>query len=234
MSESDSMGVRLELQDSSKVICVRDYFRRLGANATIQDGDGVEVQFPEGSLSDSESIEEYLYSWSTTNGVGARATMLSAVPANVVPLARPASSPSTPPPRLGDLLVAKGYLTEEQLSAALVESKSAGEILGRTLIRNGFVFESELARTLAEQWGLPYVSLANVGVDPQAVQVLPRVVGERYAAIPVRRMAEGTQVAFVDPSDEETAAAVREYIPAMSVAVADSSDILMAWRSFPR
>src|SRR5438067_12852602 len=84
MSNLDSMSVRVELRDSSKIAAVGDYFRRLGAQATIRNGSAVEIEFPEGSLSDDESIDEYLRSWSTKNGVDVTATaVVAAAAANV-------------------------------------------------------------------------------------------------------------------------------------------------------
>lgn len=139
---------------------------------------------------------------------------------------------AAPPPRLGDLLVSKGYITDDQLAAALVESRQSGERVGRVLIRQRLVFESDLARTLSEQWGLPYVNISGVGVDGAALRLLPREVGLEHAAVPVRFLADGAvQVAFADPTDEESVAAVKEHLPTAQTAVAEYSDIAMAWRN---
>ena len=138
---------------------------------------------------------------------------------------------AAPPPRLGDLLVSKGYITEDQLAAGLVESRQSGERVGQVLVRQRVVFESDLARTLSEQWGLPYVNISGIGVDGAALRLLPREVGLEHAAVPVRFLADGgVQVAFADPSDEESVAAVKAHIPAMQAAVAEYSDIATAWR----
>jgi hypothetical protein len=93
------------------------------------------------------------------------------------------------------------------------------------------VFEDELARTLAEQWQLPYVRLSSVGVDQQVMRLLPRSVGTRFDAVPVRFADQSVLVAFADPSDPEALAAVRDYLPAIKLAVADFSDIRMLWQS---
>ena len=70
--------------------------------------------------------------------------------------------------QLGALLVEKGLITEAQLSEALVERRLNGGFLGETLVRLGFVFEDELARTLAEQAGVPFVNLEANPVDRSA------------------------------------------------------------------
>jgi hypothetical protein len=135
------------------------------------------------------------------------------------------------PPRLGDLLVSKGFITTEQLGEALIESKEKNERLGRVLLRRGWIFESELARTLSEQWAIPYVDLAQVGVDRSIVRLLPRDVGLEFAAIPVRQLEGSVQVAFADPSDSEGVDAVREHVPLAIPAVAELTDIENTWRA---
>ena len=66
---------------------------------------------------------------------------------------------------LGSLLIDKGLITQAQLDEALIERRLHGELLGETLVRLGFVFEDELARTLAEQAGIPFGNLEANPVD---------------------------------------------------------------------
>jgi hypothetical protein len=138
------------------------------------------------------------------------------------------------PPRLGDLLVSKGFITEEQLAEALVEARAQGVRLGRYLLRRQLIFEPELARTLSEQWAIPYLNLAIVSVDRHAAKLLPAEVGTAFDAIPVRYLEGAVQVAFADPSDGDALAAVREHIPAIAPAVAELSDIESLWRKLLR
>jgi hypothetical protein len=134
-------------------------------------------------------------------------------------------------PRLGDLLVAKGLITTDQLGQALVESRATGVLLGQVLVRNRWVYDDELARTLAEQLDLPFVNLSLVGIQEKVRKMLPPDIGRRYAAIPVRMLPTRVQVAFADPSDPDALRVVSDYIPGVEPAVAPFSDIEMAWRS---
>jgi len=148
------------------------------------------------------------------------------------PVSHHAGSGAKPPLRLGDLLISKGLINEDQLSRALVESRRAGDVLGRVLVRQGAIFESELARVLAEQWSIPYVNLASVGVDRSALVLLPREVGVRYAAVPVRFFGSELRVAFADPSDPESVSEVQARLAApVEPAIAEISDIDAVWRS---
>jgi hypothetical protein len=49
------------------------------------------------------------------------------------------------------------------------------------------------------------------------------------AAIPVRFLGAGVQVAFADPSDETAVAAVQEHVGPVSLAVAELSHIELLW-----
>jgi hypothetical protein len=224
--------MRIRLDDPTRADVLRDYFLRLGAEAAVNDDATLEVDF---RADDTADVDAYLSSWVTRNGIGASIGASIVAAANVAGLAPPevvprGSTPSDPPVRLGDLMVSKGFITVDQLSDALVESRERGELVGRVLLRRRWVFEDELARALAEQWKLPYVRLSSVGVDRQVMQLLPADVGARFAAVPVRFVDEGVQVAFADPSDPEALAAVRQYLPSIKLAVAEFSDIRMLWQ----
>ncbi|MGH2935181.1 MAG: hypothetical protein ACRDL2_11820 [Gaiellaceae bacterium] len=135
-------------------------------------------------------------------------------------------------PRLGDLLARKGLITPEQLTEALVESRAGDELIGRVLIRRGYVFENDLARTLAEQLNLPYVDLEVLGIDRGVARMIPIEEGRRAAAIPAALTAGRVRVVFADPSDETARSIVQRYIPqGFEVAVGEFSAIESAWRS---
>ncbi len=135
-------------------------------------------------------------------------------------------------PRLGDLLVRKGLIKQNELIDALVESRSTGELLGRVLIRRRVIFEDELARALAEQLALPYVNLHVLGVDAGVARMIPPAEGRRAAAIPVGMVGGRVRVAFADPSDEAAHAIVEQYVTApFELVVGELSDIDSAWRT---
>jgi hypothetical protein len=55
--------------------------------------------------------------------------------------------------RLGELLVEEGFLSEEQLAAALEEQAKSGRKLGEILVTWGFLSGPALANVLADQHG---------------------------------------------------------------------------------
>src|SRR5689334_9557452 len=121
---------------------LRDYFLRLGAEASIVDASSVRVELAVAEGDDT--IAEHLAHWVEANGVDAR--IAGAEPA-AVPVPVRVETFFLERPRLGDLLLKKGLITAEQLQTALTESRETGDLLGRVMIRQRFIFEDELART---------------------------------------------------------------------------------------
>jgi hypothetical protein len=229
--------VRIQLGDASRANQLRDYFHRLGATATVNADATVDVAFLEGDGADAEA---YLMSWGAINQVSV-AVVPDDVPVQAPPpaagfevVSRGGKDGWTPPMRLGDLLVGKGLLTNDQLGDALVESRQNQELLGVVLLRRRWVFEDELARTLAQQWNLPYLNLRSVGVDAGAMRMLPAEVGMRTMSVPVRFTDGAVQVAFADPSDQAALEEVRSHLRTISVAVAEMTDIMMLWQQAMR
>src|SRR5204862_2276075 len=71
--------------------------------------------------------------------------------------------------RLGERLIAKGWVTPEELEAALEAKQRSGGFLGETLLEIGVVSAAQLGSALAEIYGVPYVDLAATAVDAAAV-----------------------------------------------------------------
>ena len=64
--------------------------------------------------------------------------------------------------RIGDMLVAAGFVTEEQVREALTEQRSTGRRLGEELVSLGFVTEVQLIQVLSNQLSVPWVSLHHI------------------------------------------------------------------------
>src|SRR4051794_41488605 len=103
--------------------------------------------------------------------------------------------------QLGTLLVEAGLLTEDGLSAALMEQAQTGKSLGRILIDNGLVTEADLVATLAAQIGLDYVDLSEATIDPAATVLITPALARRYQALPIGWEDHKLVVAMADPSN---------------------------------
>lgn len=89
------------------------------------------------------------------------------------------------PMRLGDLLIDKGVINQDQLKIALTEQKSQNIPLGKILVRLGFVSEKVMRDTLGESIGEDSVDLSTVVPDSDAIAMMPEDIARRYGMLPI-------------------------------------------------
>jgi type IV pilus assembly protein PilB len=104
--------------------------------------------------------------------------------------------------QLGELLLGRALITDEQLEMAREQATQRGRSLGRVVIEMGFVTESGLVAILAEQLGLEFVDLTDQQVDASAVALVPETTARRHNCIPIRFDEDGRLVlAMADPAN---------------------------------
>jgi MSHA biogenesis protein MshE len=103
--------------------------------------------------------------------------------------------------RIGDLLVEKGVLTQEQLMMTLDEQKRSGKKLGRTVVDLGFVSEDKLLLELSTYFAMPYIDISRFQFDSEITRRLPESLARRYRAIILMEEQDQYFVGFVDPLD---------------------------------
>jgi type IV pilus assembly protein PilB len=103
--------------------------------------------------------------------------------------------------RLGDILLNRGLITEEQLHEVLHRQRSSGDRIGTCLLQLGLIDEETLAQTLSEQYKVPYVNLEQVDPDPDTVVLIPKKLSLQCQALPLSRTGASLLVAMLDPSN---------------------------------
>jgi type IV pilus assembly protein PilB len=103
--------------------------------------------------------------------------------------------------RLGDLLVADGLLTAEQLKKAIAEQKGSPEKIGSVLIRLNYINDEQLIGFLSRQYGVPSITLAQLDIDSDVLKLVPAPIARKYEVIPVRRMGNSLALAMADPTN---------------------------------
>jgi MSHA biogenesis protein MshE len=103
--------------------------------------------------------------------------------------------------RLGDLLLEKKLISEQQLKDALAEQRVSGRKLGRVLIDIGAVAEADLHSCLAAYLNIPFVDLAQMSLDPKIVSKLPETHARRHRALVLKEDQRGYLVGMADPTD---------------------------------
>jgi type IV pilus assembly protein PilB len=103
--------------------------------------------------------------------------------------------------RLGDLLVADGLLSAEQLKKALAEQKGSPEKIGSVLIRLNYLNDEQLIGFLSRQYGVPSITLAQLDIDSDVLKLVPAPIARKYEVIPVRKMGNSLALAMADPTN---------------------------------
>jgi len=89
------------------------------------------------------------------------------------------------PIRLGDLLIDKGLINQDQLTIALTEQKNKNLPLGKILIRLGFVSDKIMRDTLGESIGEDSIDLTEVVPDSDAIAMIPEDFTRRHHMLPI-------------------------------------------------
>jgi len=105
--------------------------------------------------------------------------------------------------KLGELLVSRNYITPEQLEQALMHQEENGGKIGRSLVRMGAISEITLYQTLAEQFGVNFVTLGADNVDEAFIRMYPEHLIRKYKFIPLSDMGGILDIAFAEPKDLE-------------------------------
>ncbi|HUF01167.1 MAG TPA: ATPase, T2SS/T4P/T4SS family [Gaiellaceae bacterium] len=81
------------------------------------------------------------------------------------------------------------------------EQPISGWRLGEILVERGRVTEEEISRLVAEQYELPYVELETDGIDLRMASRLPAELVDRFSALPIELLDDGSVlVAVSDPA----------------------------------
>jgi type II secretory ATPase GspE/PulE/Tfp pilus assembly ATPase PilB-like protein len=103
--------------------------------------------------------------------------------------------------RIGEMLVGKGVVTEDQVRIALTEQRHTKEHLGRILVRLGFATEAVIRDVLGGALGYDSVDLGKVVIDSDVVKLIPKDVARRFhmMALTFDETERALTVAMSDP-----------------------------------
>lgn len=102
--------------------------------------------------------------------------------------------------RIGDVLKEYGYVTEEQISAALAYQKEhKGVRLGAALTDMGFISEEQLLEALSTLLQVRIIDISTIEVDVEAVQKIPRQLAEKYEMLAVKQVEGVLTIVLYDP-----------------------------------
>lgn len=105
---------------------------------------------------------------------------------------------------LGEILLAEGLLSAEDLAAALAYRRENGVKLGQALVELRMLDEADLAGALRRQGRVECIDLTPGMVDPDVARELGEERSRQLGAVAVNRIADVVTVALEDPDDAFT------------------------------
>ena len=101
--------------------------------------------------------------------------------------------------QLGELLVERGIINQQQLEHALSTQKAKGGLLGQVLVELGFATEEQIAQAITAQYGFPYLPLESLDIEPGVLELVPEHVARQYCLIPIDHIGKGLTIAMANP-----------------------------------
>jgi len=103
---------------------------------------------------------------------------------------------------IGEVIVDLGYADRETVEQAVSAARAQGRPTGQVLVERGVLRHDQLARAVAERFGLDYVDLSVYDLDMGAVNLIRAETAKRYQAVPVGYTDEGMLLlAMADPTN---------------------------------
>lgn len=104
--------------------------------------------------------------------------------------------------RLGDVLMSRGLINQNQLNMALKEQKEKGRMLGEMLVELGYVTQEKINDILCEMLNIEFIDLQVEEPEENVRDLIPEEVMRKYTLLPMRydkNNAGVIQVAMADP-----------------------------------
>jgi len=105
--------------------------------------------------------------------------------------------------QLGQLLIARGIVTAQQVENALTEQTEKGhhKLLGELLVEMGYCTENQIASALAAGYGVPYAQVSPKICDAKTFEILPKEFLEQHIILPLFKVHDVLTVAVSEPTN---------------------------------
>jgi|SRR3989338_8327728 len=100
---------------------------------------------------------------------------------------------------LGELLVERGIIDNDQVAMAVAYQKEKGGLLGEVLVELRFATQEDIAQALTCQYGFPYLPLANYEIDQEVINAVPENVCRQFCLIPIDKIGKSLTLAMANP-----------------------------------
>jgi type IV pilus assembly protein PilB len=103
--------------------------------------------------------------------------------------------------RMGDILVELSVITPDQLQVALKQTNPEQRRLGALLVALGFATEEDIDKAVSVRLGIPYFKSFEGMLDPEVSGLIPEAMARKLLIVPVLRTEDTLSIGMVNPSD---------------------------------
>lgn len=143
------------------------------------------------------------------------------------PHAAPAAPRQPLHPRLGDMLVQEGVISQGQLAEALKRQAESGGFIGQVLVEMNFISQATLVSFLVKQCKIPHISLVDYVVSEDLFKLVPKELCLKHHLLPIDKLGRILTLAMVDPLDVDALEQIRSSCPDLKI-----KPILCDWNHF--
>ncbi|MBR3956907.1 MAG: Flp pilus assembly complex ATPase component TadA [Kiritimatiellae bacterium] len=115
------------------------------------------------------------------------------------------------------ILVERGFLTQDQVDAAAKSMKAENETTLDVLVSGGTIGEDEVLGTVADQFGLKYCHVNADAINPEVVKAIPAEIAKKYGVVPVVAGEDSITVALSDPMGYDAIDSLRYVLHGLDV-----------------
>src|SRR3989344_21164 len=108
------------------------------------------------------------------------------------------------PEQLKAFLLDSELVSKIDIEAAESEAKKSGQRLGDVLISKGFIKEDDLLRLQAYILGVPFINLEKEKIDTETLRIIPEPIARRHNIVAFKKTGKDLEVAMLDPDDLST------------------------------
>ncbi|MCC6486320.1 MAG: ATP-binding protein [Candidatus Hydrogenedentes bacterium] len=130
-------------------------------------------------------------------------------------------------PRLGDMLVQEGVVSQGQLAEALKRQAEFGGFIGQIMVEMNYISQATLVSFLVKQCKIPHISLVDYVVSEDLLKLVPKELCLKHHLLPIDKLGRILTLAMVDPLDVEALEQIRSSCPDLKI-----KPILCDWNHF--
>lgn len=112
--------------------------------------------------------------------------------------------------RIGELLMERGIISQEQLDEALKIQSENKKLLGEILVDLGYATEEEVMTSLTTQYGMPFLPLESYEIDTEVIKTIPADLVHKYNFMPIDKIGDLLTIVIADVPDGVTISHLEE------------------------